>query len=193
MRLAAASAREHGVPWVLDPVAVGALAHRTALAVELLGARPAVIRGNGSEIQALAAAAGVTPGTNSGGRGVDSLASSDDAVEAASALATDRSCVVAVSGATDYVTDGTTTLSIGGGDPMMTRVTGMGCALGALIAAAVAVERDPLAAAGGSSAVFAAAGEQAAAGAAGPGSFAVAFLDRLATLADGAIGPGAGP
>jgi hydroxyethylthiazole kinase len=189
MRLAASSAREHGVPWVLDPVAVGALAHRTALAVELLEARPAVIRGNGSEIQALAAAAGVAPGGSAGGRGVDSLASSDDAVEAAGALAAARSCVVAVSGATDYITDGTRTVAVGGGHPMMTRVTGMGCALGAVIAAATAGDEDPLAAAAGASAVFAVAGEQAAAGVAGPGSFAVAFLDLLATMAGGA-GPG---
>ncbi|MDQ2725778.1 MAG: hydroxyethylthiazole kinase, partial [Actinomycetota bacterium] len=85
MRLAAASARDHQVRWVLDPVAVGALAHRTALAVELLEARPAVIRGNGSEIQALAAAGGVAAGGvapgGRGGRGVDSLVSSDDTLD----------------------------------------------------------------------------------------------------------------
>lgn len=193
MRLAAVSAHEHGVPWVLDPVAVGALAHRTALAVALLEARPAVIRGNGSEIQALAAAAGVAPSGRSGGRGVDSLASSDDALDAAGALATGHSCVVAVSGATDYITDGIRTVAIGGGHPLMTKVTGMGCALGAVIAAAVAVEEDPLSAAGGASAVFATAGEQAAGGVAGPGSFAVAFLDRLAALAGGAARPGTNP
>lgn len=199
MRLAAASAQEHRVPWVLDPVAVGALAHRTALAVELLEARPAVIRGNGSEIQALAAAAGVTPGGRSAsrggveGRGVDSLASSDEALDAAAALAASRSCVVAVSGATDYITDGIRTVAIGGGHPLMTKVTGMGCALGAVIAATVAVEEDPLAAAEGASAIFAAAGEQAAAGIAGPGSFAVAFLDRLAAGAGGAAGLGTNP
>lgn len=184
MRLAAASAREHGVPWVLDPVAVGALEHRTALAVHLLEERPSVIRGNGSEIQALAAASGAVSksGSGSAGRGVDSLASSDDAVDAACALAVARSCVVAVSGATDYITDGTTTLAIGGGHPLMSRVTGMGCALGAVIAAVAAREEDPLTAAGGASAVFATAGEQAAEGSAGPGSFAVAFVDRLAAL-----------
>ena len=193
MRLAAASALEHGVPWVLDPVAVGALEHRTTLAVALLEARPAVIRGNASEIQALAVAGGVATGSRIAGRGVDSLASSDDALDAAVDLATARSCVVAVSGATDYITDGIRTVAVGGGHPLMTRVTGMGCALGAVIAAAVAVEKDALAAAEGASATFAAAGEQAAAGAAGPGSFAVAFLDGLAALAGRAAGPGTGP
>lgn len=189
MRLAAASAHEHGVPWVLDPVAVGALTHRTGLALELLASGPTVIRGNGSEIQALAAAAGVTlAGDRVAGRGVDSLASSDQAVDAASALAAERACVVAVSGATDYITDGTRTVAVGGGDAMMTKVTGMGCALGAVMAAALAVGDDPLSDAGGASAIFAAAGEQAAAGAAGPGSLAVAFLDRLGALATGATG-----
>ncbi|MFE7398069.1 hydroxyethylthiazole kinase, partial [Streptomyces sp. NPDC057557] len=62
---AARAAASAGTPWVLDPVAVGALPVRTALARELLELRPTVIRGNASEIIALAGAGG-------GGRGVDS-------------------------------------------------------------------------------------------------------------------------
>ena len=60
MRLAARSAATVGTPWVLDPVAVGALPYRTALAAELLDSRPAVVRGNASEVMALA-------GTGEGG------------------------------------------------------------------------------------------------------------------------------
>jgi hydroxyethylthiazole kinase len=69
MRLATASAARAGTPWVLDPVAVGALAYRTELAAGLLASRPAVVRGNASEVMALA-------GAGSGGRGVDSTARS---------------------------------------------------------------------------------------------------------------------
>lgn len=185
MRLAAISARAHHVPWVLDPVAVGALAHRTALAVELLDAGPSIIRGNGSEIQALARAAGATSaadGAGGGGRGVDSLSCSEEAIDAAGALACARGCVVAVSGATDYITDGTRTVAVAGGHPMMTRVTGMGCALGAVMAATIALDDDAQRAAVAASAVFATVGQRAAPGAAGPGSFAVAFIDHLAIL-----------
>lgn len=46
MREAAAARQAGGRPWVLDPVAIGSLPIRTALAAELLESRPAVIRGN---------------------------------------------------------------------------------------------------------------------------------------------------
>ncbi|HIC1257698.1 TPA: hydroxyethylthiazole kinase [Klebsiella pneumoniae] len=64
MRAAVEHARQAGKPWTLDPVAVGALTVRTAFCHELLAFQPAAIRGNASEILALA-------GMNAGGRGVD--------------------------------------------------------------------------------------------------------------------------
>ncbi len=177
MRSAATSAAGAGRPWVLDPVAVGALAHRTTFAAELLDWGPAIVRGNPSEVMSLAGAGG-------GGRGVDSLAGSGEAVDAAQALSRARGCVVAVSGAVDYVTDGSTVIEVPGGDVLMTRVTGVGCALGALMAAFVAANGgDALGAAAGASAVLAAAGERAAQATRGPGSFAVALLDHLGALA----------
>src|SRR5919205_3120914 len=72
MRLAARSAGNAGRPWVLDPVAVGGLAYRTELARELVELRPAVVRGNASEVLALA-------GAGAGGRGVDSTAGAEEA------------------------------------------------------------------------------------------------------------------
>lgn len=62
----------------------------------LLALKPTVIRGNASEIMALAGAAGHT-------KGVDSTASSTDAIEMGKSLAKDFSCVVAISGAVDLV------------------------------------------------------------------------------------------
>ena len=47
-----------GKPWVLDPVGCGATAYRTAACVQLLACKPTVVRGNASEIMALAGAAG---------------------------------------------------------------------------------------------------------------------------------------
>ncbi len=64
MRAAVEHARQAGKPWTLDPVAVGALTVRTAFCHELLALQPAAIRGNASEILALA-------GISAGGRGVD--------------------------------------------------------------------------------------------------------------------------
>ena len=76
---AAAGAVAAGTPWVLDPVAIGALPVRTALAHELVASRPTAIRGNASEILALA-------GLSAGGRGVDATDTTDDAAEAVLSL-----------------------------------------------------------------------------------------------------------
>jgi hydroxyethylthiazole kinase len=178
-RQAAASAQRAGTPWVLDPVAVGAgLRLRDQVAAELLEYRPTVIRGNGSEILGLAGAAG-------GGKGPDSTATSGDALPVAVELARATGAVVAISGVVDFITDGQTTLAVPGGHVLMTKVTGVGCSLGGLIAAFAGVIADPLRAAASASALLATAGERAArtsAGGHGTGSFAVALLDQLSTL-----------
>ena len=55
MHKAAAKAHELGKAWVLDPVGVGATNLRTTTATDLvLSHKPTVIRGNASEIMALA-------------------------------------------------------------------------------------------------------------------------------------------
>jgi hydroxyethylthiazole kinase len=173
MRIAVAAANEAHTPWVLDPVAVGALPLRTGLAVELLDRAPTIVRGNPSEILALAGEAG-------GGRGVDSTAGVEEAVGAARELSRRIGTVVAVSGVVDHVTDGRTVVTVEGGDVLLTKVTGAGCALGALMAAFCAVSATPLDAAVAASRLMADAAERAAAQARGPGSFAVALLDELA-------------
>jgi len=174
MMLAADRAASLGKPWVLDPVGAGATAYRTRVARELAGRGPACVRGNASEILALAGASGRT-------RGVDSTQSTDEARDAAMDLAREFGCLVAVTGEVDYVTDGASTLAIRHGHPMMTRVTALGCALSATTAAFLAVERTPLSAAA-ALALFGLAGEVAAEGAPGPGTFRVRMIDNLHAL-----------
>ncbi|SCX59169.1 hydroxyethylthiazole kinase [Klenkia marina] len=176
MLLAVRAAAEAGTPWVLDPVAVGGLRWRTDLAAELLELRPAVVRGNASEVLALA-------GAGAGGRGTDSTTSSDDAVDVADELARRTGGVVAVSGVTDYVTDGATGVRVGGGHVWLTRTTGAGCALGAVVAA-YAAAAPGLVGAVAAHAHVALAAERAAATAGGPGSFATAWLDALDAVDD---------
>lgn len=163
-------------PWVLDPVAIGSLAVRTETARELVQLRPTIIRGNASEIIALA-------GAGAGGRGVDSTDSSFAAVEAARQLVTSFSSVVAISGEVDIIigTDGTP-VSVHNGHPLLTRVTGGGCALGAVMTAFASLTEDPQLAATAATGVYTVAAERAAVLATGPGSFAVEFLDELATI-----------
>ena len=176
MAKAADLMNEKGKPWVLDPVGVGATAYRTSIARELLALGPAVVRANASEILALA---GVAPGS---AKGVDSTHGSHQAIDAARELARRSGAVVAVTGAIDHVTDGERTLSVGNGHPMMTRVTALGCTCSAVVAACLAVEPEPLAAAASALAVFGLAAERAAADAAGPGSLRWRLLDELAGL-----------
>jgi hydroxyethylthiazole kinase len=177
VRSATDAAQSSGTPWVLDPVAVGVLAERTRLAADLVAKQPTVIRGNASEIISLAGAA-------AGGRGVDSTLGSEAAIESAIELARTSGSVVAVSGVTDYVTDGKETLAVPGGDPLLARITASGCVLGALIAAFGAGGTNPLVAAASASALMAAAGERAAKRAAGPGSFVAHLLDDLFALSN---------
>lgn len=175
MRAAVRGAEAAGVPWVLDPVAAGAAPWRTGIALELLAAhRPAIVRGNASEVLALAGGAG--------GKGVESLAAADEAIEVAARLARERRTVLAVSGPVDHLTDGRRLVRIANGDALLTRVTGAGCALGALMAGFAAVEDDALLAATAATALLTVAADVAAREAAGPGSFAVALLDRLHAL-----------
>ncbi|HWR00279.1 MAG TPA: hydroxyethylthiazole kinase [Chlorobaculum sp.] len=175
MLKAAAVAHETGTPWVLDPVAAGALKFRSGIVEELIRFQPTVIRGNASEILAVSGAAG-------NARGVDSTVSSNEALDAAVRLAADVGTVVALSGAIDYITDGSNVINVPGGHEIMTKVTGIGCTLGALIAALLPVTSSPLRAATAASAIYAVAGERAAKDVRGTGSFAVAFLDLLSTI-----------
>ncbi len=99
--------------------------------------------------------------------------------EALRRVARDNAGVVALTGATDRVTDGTRFLRIANGDPLMGRVTAMGCAGAALVAACLAVEPDRLTATAAALLAFAVAGEVAAGRARGPGSFAAEIVDAL--------------
>ena len=163
MHLAAKSAVRHNVPWVLDPVAAGVIPWRDKMIMGLLALQPTVIRGNASEIMALA-------GLGKGGKGVDSTDSSDAALEAAVKLAREYNTIVCVTGKTDYATDGKEILSC------------TGCSLSAMVAAFVAQTEHPLEAVISACALAKRAAQQAAGVARGPGSFAVAYIDALNLL-----------
>jgi hydroxyethylthiazole kinase len=185
---AAAGAVAAGTPWVLDPVAIGALPVRTAHAQHLVEQHPTAIRGNASEILALA-------GLSAGGRGVDATDTPDAAAEAARLLANRYGSVVAVSGPVDLITDGQGIFRVANGHELLTRVTGGGCALGAVMAAflgaARATDLSSLTAVTAATLFYTIAAERAAARAAGPGSFAVAFLDELAATTPAHLGAAA--
>ncbi|MDJ0930168.1 hydroxyethylthiazole kinase [Breoghania sp.] len=167
------AAVEDGKPWVLDPVGCGATPYRTETARSLALLKPTVIRGNASEIIALAGASGAAP------KGVDSAVSSHAAVGPARVLSRQIGAVIAITGETDFVVDANVTAAVEGGDPLMTTSTGVGCALSALTGAYVASCNDPFVATVSAMAVYAVAGRIAARGAGGPGDVPIRLCNAL--------------
>lgn len=178
---ASAVLSELGRPWVLDPVGIGSGALRTSMLAHFKAHRPTVIRGNASEIIALAELweLELSEGVAACVRGVDATQEVDEARSAAVALARYTGGAVAVSGAVDLVTDGATVARSHGGSPLMTRITGSGCSLGGVCAVYAACAASPFVAALTAVNAFNLAGERAAAAADAPASFQVAFLDEL--------------
>jgi hydroxyethylthiazole kinase len=160
--IAVEAAARHGLPWVLDPVFVDRAPPRAVFARELIGRRPSVARLNHGEFHALA---GQAPSRDTVAR-----------------YAAAHKIVVGLSGETDLVTDGARVVALGNGHPLMAKVTALGCAGSALVAACLAVEPDPFLATAAALLIIGIAGEQAAENSAGPGSFAVAILDALYNL-----------
>lgn len=176
MILAAEAAGRHGKPWVLDPVGAGATKLRNEAVKSLLPRRPAIIRGNASEIMAVAGGAGVAP------KGVDSANTTQEALAFALSLAQHEGCIVIATGAIDIITNGRGVVKLANGSPMMAKVTALGCALSAVTGAFAAVTSDPFEAGIAAVAVYGIAGEIAAEKAKGAGSYRVAFLDALESV-----------
>lgn len=170
---------EAAKPWVLDPVAIGIGELRTKLLKQFKEYKPTIIRGNASEVIALAGLWELDGGTDSSNvRGVDSTDTVNAAKEAAKALAKYTGGAVSVSGETDLVTDGTTVVYSRGGSKFMEMVTGSGCSLGG-VTAVYATAANPFIAALTATAVYNLAGSRAEAKVQGPGSFYVQFIDEL--------------
>jgi hydroxyethylthiazole kinase len=164
--IAVETAARHKLPWVLDPVFVDRAPPRAAFARELIGRRPTVVRLNHAEFSALA-----------GG---------EPSRDAAMTYARASRTVVGLSGETDLVTDGERVVAVANGHRLMAKVTAMGCAGSALVAACLAVEPDAFRATSTALIAIGIAGELAAEKSAGPGSFAAAIIDALYKL-DGSM------
>jgi hydroxyethylthiazole kinase len=184
MLLAAKKAKEINTPFVFDPVGIGASRYRTQTALTIIEkATPNVIRGNASEIMALAQL------TNSS-KGVDSTIQTKDAIVGAIQLSKKLKNTIVISGAIDYIITGDAINKISNGSALMANVTGMGCTATSIIGACIAVESDMHIAATTAMAIMGIAGERAHALSKGPGSFQVNFLDSLYLITDELIEKG---
>jgi len=177
MLLAGRAANEAGVPVVLDPVGVGATAYRTETAKRILDeVDVAVLRGNAGEVATLV-------GVDAEVRGVESIGAHLDASALAREASARLGVVASVTGPVDHVSDGSATIAVANGHPLLASITGTGCMSSAITGCFLAVNRErPLDAAAEALVAFGVAGEDAAREAKGPGSFHVALYDALAAL-----------
>ncbi|MGB4268259.1 MAG: hydroxyethylthiazole kinase [Spirochaetota bacterium] len=176
MVIASGAANKKGIPVILDPVGAGATTLRTQTAKKFLqSGNISVIRGNASEILSLADIQAKT-------KGVDSLHGVDDAIETARTIAQMYRCVVAVTGPTDVITNGNTTIKVHNGHKLMSYVTGTGCTATALIGAFCAVDSDYTKATAAALSYFGVAGQLASKKAMAPGSFMIRLIDELYSM-----------
>lgn len=177
--LAAQTLHKNKIPWVLDPVAVGIGQLRTKLLCGFKEYKPSVIRGNASEIIALAGLWKLSGGSHeSNVRGVDSTDTVTAAKTAAISLARWTGGAVAVSGKEDLVTDGSLAIVSHGGSHFFEKITGSGCSLGGVVAVYL-TDATPLIAALTATSVYNLAGKRAEKRVDSPASFQVAFIDEL--------------
>jgi hydroxyethylthiazole kinase len=176
MIMAGKTANRKNIPVILDPVGSGATRFRTETVKRILSeVHVNVLRGNISEIFSLSNETVKTRGVDSG---INEI--SDEIIECAKEISIKTESVVAISGEKDLVTNGRQILAIENGTSLMTKVTGLGCGLSAVIGAFCAVcEKDIVKACACGFAYYGICGELASSVSKKPGSFYVEFIDSL--------------
>ncbi|MFK3959756.1 hydroxyethylthiazole kinase [Guptibacillus hwajinpoensis] len=177
MLLAGKAANELNTPVILDPVGAGATPYRTSTARRILKEVDVqFLRGNAAEIANIA-------GKTWSIKGVDSIEGDGNREALARKAAKMFGCVVIVTGEIDTISDGNTSIRLGNGHPILTKVTGTGCLLSSLLGAFAAVEPDPMLAAYGVLAFYGVASEKAAHLVGNrPGDFQIELLNQLSLL-----------
>lgn len=160
--IAVDTAQDKNIPWLVDPVFIDRSETRAVFAQALLRLRPNAMRLNYDEFAAIAGAEGT--------------------VDALTHFSRDIGTVVALTGEIDAISDGKRTVRVANGHPWMGKITAMGCAGSAVVAACLAVESETWLAVAAGQLIVGVAGEVAAGLAQGPGSLAVAILDVLNSL-----------
>jgi hydroxyethylthiazole kinase len=178
MIIAATAANKKNIPVVLDAVGVGATPFRDEMAAKILDSVLIdIIKGNYSEIAKLA-------GENAQTRGVEATSIDADPKKVARDFANARSCVVAMTGAEDIISDGKRTFVVENGHESMGMIVGTGCMAASVIGSFAAVNEDYCDAAKDALCYFGIAGQLAAMNSNGPGTFKTYFYDEVSNLTD---------
>ena len=129
MIAAGKKANQLNIPVIFDPVGAGASEFRNETTRRILQeVNVSVLRGNISEIRFIA-------GLSSNTKGVDAaeIDTSDNAIKIAIDLAKKQNCIVAITGVTDVVSNGSNTVTIKNGHQSMSNITGTGCMCTSLV------------------------------------------------------------
>jgi len=192
MKKSAKTATNQEKPFVLDPVGVGISKIRNETPIDIIKeSKPSIIRGNLSEIKAIAMFYGILEECTTA-KGVD-VADSDiineetleTNAQIVKNIAEKLNTTIAVSGPIDIISDGKEVYSIHNGDAMMARITGTGCMLGCIMGAYLSVGNALISAVTATTAM-AIAGELAAQKTInndmGTGSFGIYLIDELSKM-----------
>lgn len=178
MIIAGKAANEAGVPVIFDPVGAGATPYRTKAASRIMEeVKVDVLRGNAAEV------ANVT-GKQWEIKGVDAGEGNGSTIDLAKEAAMKWQMTAVITGEVDVIASPDALLLVYNGHPMLTKVTGTGCLLSAVIGAFCAVEPHTASAAASAVAVYGVAAEAAMkiSGEKGPGSFQTELLNQLSKI-----------
>ncbi|NLT57335.1 MAG: hydroxyethylthiazole kinase [Clostridiales bacterium] len=143
MYLAGRANAERGRPILLDPVGVGATDFRMQTARALLRDLPiAAVRGNASEIRALADMGGQVGGVDASAADAVTDETVGRAAAFACALSARLGTVVSFSGPIDIIADRGAAYAVRNGVARMPRITGSGCMLSGVVAALIAAHPE---------------------------------------------------
>lgn len=192
MIAAGKKANELNIPIVLDPVGAGASRQRNQTVNTLLKQiKFSVIRGNMSEIRFIAGLSATTKGVDASKSDLEN--SIKNGIDVAKALSDKLGAVIAITGATDIISNGKAALCIENGHKMLGSITGTGCMCTSLIGSFCGITSDYYMAAVSGIMCMGIAGEIAFenAGSKGNGSYHMAVLDEISKLKPETIHKGA--
>lgn len=177
MQIAMQVANQRKIPIVFDPVGVGASTFRRQTATELLAQNQvSLIRANVSELATLLDIYHLGKGIDAGNMPSEPLVWAKQAAER-------YACTIAITGASDYVSDGISHFRIDNGHPLMASLVGTGCTVSSVIATFLAVSAHNIAQnVSHALAFYGLCGETAAQSAQGVGSLQTHFLDALSQM-----------
>ena len=186
MLISGGVAKNKAIPSIIDIVGAGCSTLRLNFAREFIAeCSPAVIKGNMSEIKALAGIKSSAEGIDVGVGDVVTEENILDAVRMAKILSEKYNAVILITGKTDIAVQGERTFLIRNGCEMLSKITGTGCMLNAVIAAFLP-SGDYLGSAVLGAVMLGIAGENSSS-ANGTGSFKVLLHDSIFTMTDDII------